>query len=304
VTSPEQLETLRALGFSRVSFGIQDFDPKIQEIINRPQDDEQIAAITTTARELGYSSINFDYVYGLPLQTKACIIHNVEKTKILRPDRIAFYSYAHVPWVSPGQQRYTEKDLPLGEAKRALYELGRDLLEEAGYVEIGMDHFALPSDALYTAAQQQTLHRNFMGYTPTYTKLQLGLGVSSISDSWGAFMQNNKVFEDYVALVEAGQLPILRGHVLSKEDLVLRRHILNIMCHFQTHWRTPERQHPTFFQGLERMAWMEADGLVEIFDDRLQVTETGRTFIRNICMALDARLWRKQPETQLFSQVI
>ena len=304
VTTEAHIKTLYDLGFKRISFGVQDFDPKVQAIINRNQSFEKTNEVTDIARSLGYTSVNYDLVFGLPLQTQDSVRDTVEKVKSIMPERIAYYSYAHVPWVSPGQRRYTEKDLPLGEEKRALYELGREMLEEAGYVEIGMDHFSLKEDSLYKAAENKTLHRNFMGYTPNFTELLIGLGVSSISDSWNAFMQNNKVVEEYSRIVNEGQLPILRGHILTDEDLVIRRHILNIMNHLETSWEEPQLQHPSFFEGLERMREVEEDGLVKIYDTRLEVTEKGIPFIRNICMAIDSRLWRKQPETRLFSQVI
>jgi len=283
---------------------VQDFDPKVQAIINRHQSYEKTKEVTEIARKIGYTSVNYDLVFGLPLQTNASVEDTVEKVKNEMPERIAYYSYAHVPWVSPGQRRYTESDLPSGEEKRAMYELGREMLEEAGYVELGMDHFGLRSDDLYKAAQNKTLHRNFMGYTPNYTKLMIGLGVSSISDSWGAFAQNLKVVEEYSEAVNKGELPVFRGHLLTEEDLVIRKHILNIMCHFETSWQDPESQHPSLFDGLGRMEQMEEDGFLEIKDQQLIVTEKGKPFIRNICMALDSRLWRKQPETQLFSQTI
>lgn len=304
VTTEAHLATLARLGFTRVSFGVQDFDPKVQAIINRHQSYEKTKEVSDIARAYGYTSINYDLVFGLPLQTRDSIIDTVEKVKTVLPERLAFYSYAHVPWVSKAQRRYTEADLPLGEEKRALYELGRELLADVGYKEIGMDHFALPSDQLYEAFVEKRMHRNFMGYTPNYTGLMIGLGMSSISDSWTGFIQNNKVVEEYQAIIEKGEIPILRGHLLTKEDLILRRHILNIMCHFETDWTDSKWQHPTLFAGLERMKQMEADGLVEIAAESLTVTELGKTFIRNICMTLDARLWRNKPETQLFSQVI
>lgn len=304
VTKESHIATLARLGFTRVSFGVQDFDPKVQDIINRHQSYEITKEVSDIARDYGYDSLNFDLVFGLPLQTKDSIIDTIEKVKTVLPERIAFYSYAHVPWVSKAQRRYTEDDLPLGEEKRQLYELGRELLEEVGYKEIGMDHFALADDELYKAFQEKRLHRNFMGYTPNYTGLMIGLGMSSISDCWSGFIQNNKEVEEYQSIVEKGEIPILRGHLLNEEDLILRRHILNIMCHFETDWSDPQWQHPSLLAGIERMKEMEADGLVQLQSNRLEVTEPGKTFIRNICMTLDARLWRNKPETQLFSQII
>jgi oxygen-independent coproporphyrinogen-3 oxidase len=304
-TTTEHLETLYQLGFRRLSLGVQDFDPTVQEIINRQQPFDTVARITESARTMGYQSINYDLVYGLPLQKRSSVIDTVRLVSFLRPERIAFYSYAHVPWIKGvGQRRFSERDLPRDQEKRILYETGRELLEEAGYQEIGMDHFALPNDSLYRAAQDGNLHRNFMGYTPVHTQLSIGLGVSSISDSWYAFAQNEKAVEAYVRQATAGVVPIFRGHLLTEEDLVLRRHILNVMCRFETTWTGQDEQHPALEEGLRRLSELEADGLVTVSDNRLTVTKAGRPFLRNICMALDARLMRSQPRTQLFSQVI
>lgn len=303
-TTREHLEALHKRGFDRISVGVQDFDPEILKIINRRQTTEQVRQVTAWARETGYRSINFDLIYGLPLQTPAHIRRTIAEVERLRPERIAFYSYAHVPWIKPSQRAYSEADLPKGAEKRALYELGRNLLEEAGYVEIGMDHFALPQDSLYTAMHGGSLHRNFMGYTPYYTRLSIGLGTSAISDSWDAYVQNEKTVEQYQERVEQGEFPFFKGHLLSREDQVLRNHILNLMCRFETSWRDPEYQCPTLLEGIKHLAELKRDGLVEIFPTELKVTEAGRPFIRNICLALDAHYWRKEPDGQLFSQVV
>jgi oxygen-independent coproporphyrinogen-3 oxidase len=303
-TSTEHLSTLRDLGFTRLSIGIQDFAPEILEIINRKQTFEDVRFVTEKARELGYESINYDLIFGLPLQTRAHIAETIRKTKALAPERIAFYSYAHVPWISPAQRAYSENDLPKGKDKRALYELGRDLLEEAGYVEIGMDHFALPKDSLCQAMQDGSLHRSFMGYTPFTTNLNLALGASSISDSWGAFVQNEKKIERYQELVNAGELPIVKGHLLTEEDRTLRQHILNIMCRYRTNWEDANLQCEALYAGLDRMDELEADGLIIRRPFELEVTDVGKPFIRNVCMALDARYWHKKPEGQLFSQAV
>jgi oxygen-independent coproporphyrinogen-3 oxidase len=228
----------------------------------------------------------------------------MEKVRSLHPDRIAFYSYAHVPWIKPSQRAYSEADLPIGKDKRDLYELGRELLEEAGYMEIGMDHFALRSDGLYKSMKNKTLHRNFMGYTPQYTRLSIALGASSISDSWGAFIQNEKTIEDYQARIELAEFPIIKGHILSNEDQLLRKHILNIMCKFETNWVEEENQHDSLYKGLERMSELEIDGFIERSPFQLKVTEKGRPFIRNICLALDSKYWEKKPDGALFSQVV
>lgn len=300
-TTLDHLVTLYGLGFKRLSLGIQDFDPKVQLVINRIQSVAEVAAVTSQARAIGYNSINYDLIYGLPLQDIAGLTDTITEVLALCPDRIAFYSYAHVPWVKPGQRRYTEQDLPSAAQKQELYELGREMLKNGGYTEIGMDHFTLTSDSLYAAEQNGRLHRNFMGYTHQYSKLMIGLGVSSISDSWTAFAQNVKKVEEYIDLVNAGQFPVFKGHVLNEEDLVIRRHILNLMCKGETSWALPEQQNEAFTAGLERMKLIADDGLVELNGSTLKVTEEGKRFLRNICMALDSRLWANQPQAQLFS---
>lgn len=300
-TNPEHLSTLNKLGFRRLSLGIQDFDSTVQLIINRIQSYEQVEEVTLKARESGYTSINYDLIYGLPKQNLAGLSDTLDSVLKLRPDRIAFYSYAHVPWVKPGQRRYTEDDLPSPKMKQELYELGRKKLKEGGYIDVGMDHFTLATDSLYGAEIKGNLHRNFMGYTHQYSRLMVGLGVSSISDTWSAFAQNVKKVEDYIRIVNEGELPVFKGHLLTEEDLVIRKHILNIMCRGYTSWSRMEEQSAALNEGLKRMRWLALDGLVLLSEENLRVTPLGKRFLRNICMALDARLWANQPTTQLFS---
>jgi oxygen-independent coproporphyrinogen III oxidase len=304
VTNRDQLEVLQRLGFTRLSLGVQDFDPKVQSAVNRIQSEAQVRAVTETAREVGFDAVNYDLIYGLPFQTIKSIEHTVAAVKRLRPDRIAFYSYAHVPWVKPGQRHFTEADLPVGDEKRALYELGRRMLEDAGYREIGMDHFALESDTLWQASNTGTLHRNFMGYTSRFVSPLIGLGTSSISDSWEMFVQNEKNLETYNQRVHKGELPIFRGHQLDREDRVLRRHILNLMTRFETRWASPDLYLP-FLSDIEgKLAEAESDGLVKLQPDGCEITPQGKPFLRNVCMAFDARLARKAPETQIFSRTV
>jgi oxygen-independent coproporphyrinogen-3 oxidase len=300
-TRKEHLDTLFQVGFKRLSLGIQDFDPRVQLIINRIQSYSEVEVATQEARDAGYTSVNYDVIYGLPLQNLEGLKETINAVLQLKPDRIAYYSYAHVPWVKPGQRRYTEKDLPSAALKQQLYELGREMLKAGGYSEVGMDHFTLTSDTLYTAAQQGHLHRNFMGYTHQYSRLMIGLGVSSISDTWTGFAQNVKKVEEYMALVNDGKIPVFKGHLLDETDLILRQHILNIMCKGETSWASPAAQHAELWEGLERMTLLAQDGLVLIGEYDLKVTEKGKRFLRNICMTLDARLWRNQPTTPLFS---
>ena len=304
-TTKEQLQTLFDLGFKRTSFGIQDYDPIVQRAINRVQPIENVQRVNSWSREIGYESISHDIIFGLPHQTKESIINTIEQTVKQRPDRIAYYSYAHVPWIKGvGQRGFDENDLPKDEYKRELYELGKKLFFEAGYEEIGMDHFALPTDKMHKAMVEKRLHRNFMGYTAGKTKLMIGLGMSSISDSWYAFAQNEKRVEDYVARVNEGKLPVFRGHILTDEDLIVRQHILNIMCNLETSWEDDSMKIECIDEVLERLQEMKEDNLVEIYENRLVVKESARMFVRNVCMAFDLRLAQSQPEGRIFSMTI
>ncbi|RAU81777.1 oxygen-independent coproporphyrinogen III oxidase [Pontibacter arcticus] len=301
-TNREQLEVLYELGFRRLSVGIQDFDSRVQFVINRIQTFERTKVTFDDARAIGYTSMNGDIIYGLPFQTQDSIRHTIEKVKELRPERIAFYSYAHVPWKSKAQRRYSDADLPSPDEKRALYELGRELLQEAGYLEIGMDHFALPDDELNIAYEQNTLHRNFMGYTPRHTELLIALGASSISDTGTAFLQNVKEVEAYEAGIATGKLPILKGHALTAEDTLIRAHILNLMCRFYTSWS--EAEQPYFADALTRLQPLAEDGLVAYGNTFVEVLPAGKTFLRNIAMCFDARLWESEPTTPVFSRSV
>ncbi|MBZ9779232.1 oxygen-independent coproporphyrinogen III oxidase [Psychroflexus sp. CAK8W] len=302
-TTTDHLQTLRQLGFDRVSYGIQDYNPKVQIAIHRIQSFETVKRITEQSRALGYNSVSHDLIYGLPLQTLEDVISTIEKTIELMPDRIAFYSYAHVPWTKGnGQRGYDEKDLPSPDLKRQQYETGKKMLEDQGYIEIGMDHFALPEDDLTKAFQNQNLHRNFMGYTTTKTDKMIGLGVSAISDSWYGFSQNHKKLNEYYTSLSKNELPVSRGHILNKTDLIIRRKILNLMCHFVTDLDGLDISHQLEIKsGLDEF---KTDDLINIEDDMIQVKPAGKAFIRNICMAFDLRLKAKQTESELFSMTI
>ncbi|QLB60517.1 oxygen-independent coproporphyrinogen III oxidase [Acinetobacter indicus] len=304
-TTREHLQALYDLGFRRVSYGVQDYNEKVQKAIHRIQPYKHVQRVTEWARDIGYTSISHDLVFGLPFQNLDDVLNTIEQTTRLNPDRLAFYSYAHVPWIKGnGQRGFKDDDVPKDELKRTLYEEGKKKLLAHGYHEIGMDHFALKSDAMYQAFQQGSLHRNFMGYTASKTQLMIGLGLSSISDSWYSFAQNEKTLEDYYARLEQNEIPVFRGHVLTAEDLMIRRHILNLMCSFQTSWAEPEMQFPELPEVLKQLEEMQEDGLLTLFEDHLQVTEQGKPFVRNICMAFDLRLKRKVPSTRIFSMTI
>lgn len=304
-TTREHLQTMYDLGFRRVSFGVQDYDPVIQKAIHRIQPFENVERAHNLAKEIGYTSISHDLVFGLPKQTCESIAETIRKTILLKPDRLAFYSYAHVPWLKGnGQRGFDENDLPKDEEKRALYNLGKKLFQENGYVEIGMDHFALPTDSLYTSAVEKKMHRNFMGYTSSKTQLMIGLGVSSISDSWYAFAQNVKTLEEYYEKLDKNELPVFKGHILNNEDLVIRKHILNIMCCLQTTWSLQNEQFSGIENVTESLEEFVSDGILTLNENSLTITNAGIPFIRNVCMAFDLRLKRKQPETRLFSMTI
>ena len=287
-TTEEHLRKLFDFGFRRLSLGIQDYSLTVQEAIHRIQPFENVEKVHSLAKKIGYTSISHDLVFGLPKQTLEDIFFTIEKTLLLMPDRISLYSYAHVPWIKGlGQRGYDENDLPKNEEKRILYEASKIKLESIGYLEIGMDHFALPHDALAMAMKSKTLHRNFMGYTTKSTPMMIGLGMSSISDSWFGFAQNEKSVETYIEEVNKGKLPVFRGHVLSEIDLVIRKHILDLMCHFETDIsENPIITHliPSIIDRLEPMV---EDQLVAINGNHISITEKGIPYVRNCCMAFD-----------------
>ncbi|WP_295903833.1 oxygen-independent coproporphyrinogen III oxidase [uncultured Bdellovibrio sp.] len=299
-TNPQQLKALRELGFTRVSMGVQDFNPEVQRLVNRIQPFDITANLTKAARDMGYTSVNFDLIYGLAKQTPESIRETAKATVQLRPDRIALYSFALVPWIKPAQRLFKDEDLPKSAEKRELYEIARGVLLEAGYVEVGMDHFALPTDNLCVAMNEKRLHRNFMGYTDQRTDVLLGLGVSSISETPYSFHQNEKVLPLYEAALDEGRLPTLRGHVLTAEDQVRRDQILKLMTEFEVKF-TDETQEK---QSEEFLAEMIKDSLVEVREHKLVVKEAGRPFLRNACVFFDERLKSKQPQTKIFSQSI
>jgi oxygen-independent coproporphyrinogen-3 oxidase len=304
-TTFQHLEILKNLGFNRVSYGVQDYNHTVQKAINRIQPFENVKRVTEQARELGYNSVGHDIIFGLPFQTKEHIIHTIERTKELLPDRIAFYSYAHVPWIKGnGQRGFKDSDLPSADEKREMYEIGKEQLLKCGYVEIGMDHFALKTDSLYKAMDTKTMHRNFMGYTDFKTQLMIGLGVSSISDSWYGFAQNVKTVEAYQDAITQNEIPVYRGHILNEEDLIIRKHILNLMCTLQTSWSPSSLYLEEMSQILDDLREMQADGLINIKESSITILERGRPFVRNVCMAFDLRLQRAIPETQLFSMTV
>jgi len=292
-TTREHLQTLYDLGFRRVSFGVQDNNPEVQRIINRIQPFENVKNVTEMAREIGYHSVNFDLIYGLPLQNVAHIEQTINAAISLKPERVAFYSYAHVPWTSRGQRLFDEHDLPDAEEKIKLYRTGKEMFAANGYKDIGMDHFALPHDDLYKASQEGWLFRNFMGYTTQRSTMLLGLGVSAISDSGNAFAQNDKTIHGYYNKINNATLPIVKEYFLNDEDLAFRKYILDLSCHGKT---TLDPQHMDVLGSytIPELEKLEIDGLVERNGYEIEITNLGRNFIRNICSAFDLHLLRSK----------
>lgn len=309
VTSFEQLETLVGLGFNRLSMGIQDFDPAVQVAVNRIQPFEQTRDLIARARELGFLSINTDLMYGLPLQTLEGFGRTLGLIKELRPDRIALFNFAYLPWLKPHHKLIKESELPAADTKVALLERAIAELLDQGYRYIGMDHFALPEDELSVAQQERTLRRNFMGYTTCADSDLYSFGVTSISDLDQAYLANARKLPDYLELVETRELAITRGMVLSADDR-LRRDVINrLICHCYLDKAEIAGLHgidfdATFAAELARLAPLEADGLLERHADHLRVTPRGQLLLRNICMVFDAYLGKDRPDGPKFSRTV
>lgn len=298
-TATEHLTMLRELRFKRISIGVQDLNPEVQKTIGRRQSREVTEKVLYEARLLGFESVNFDLIFGLPSQTPETMAETASETVKLRPDRIALYSLALVPWIKPAHKKLVDS-APKGMEKRRLYEISRETFLSAGYIEIGMDHFALPSDSLALAIEARTLHRNFMGYTDMRTDFLLALGISSISQSPGCFHQNMKELGAYQERVMAGHPATTRGHVLTPEDRARQRQILSLMTRFEVEFESKEQKDSVS----EILKPLLDDGLIEINDLEIHITKAGRPFLRNVCMAFDERLKRKSPETRVFSQAV
>lgn len=296
-TTFAHLQTLYRLGFRRVSFGVQDYNPAVQKAIHRIQPFENVENVTRWAKDLGYTSVSHDLVFGLPFQTLEGFTDTVHKTLSLSPDRLSLYSYAHVPWIKGiGQRGYSEENLPGPEDKRRLYETARGIFEQNGYFEVGMDHFAKADDTLFIAYREGQLNRNFMGYTTTQSRLLIGLGASAISDAWGAMAQNEKNVDTYLKLPDQGILPVVRGHIQSERDLVQRKLIQDIMCRFEA---DISQQEPD-----KRLEELRQDRIIELSGQNIRVTPEGRAFIRNVCVVFDEYLKKKESPERTFSKAI
>lgn len=298
VTSAEQLSVLHGLGFNRLSMGVQDFAPEVQEAVNRIQSYDETKALIDHARRLGYRSINVDLIYGLPYQTLEGFAQTLEQVVTLRPERLAVYSFAFVPWMKAHMKHLPEDSLPGPDLKIALLTLAQEAFAAAGYRQIGMDHFALPEDELSRALEARTLHRNFMGYTVQSARDMVSLGVSAIGDVQGTFVQNTKKLNEYYDALDAGHFPVERGYALDADDLLRRHVITELMCNGHLDVGDVERRFEIrfaeYFAGeltaLTGPGSPSADGLVEVTPMAITVTPTGRMFVRNVCMAFDRYL--------------
>jgi oxygen-independent coproporphyrinogen III oxidase len=296
-TTPEHCQALRGLGFNRVSLGVQDTNPLVLKSIRRDQPLELVTKVVNGLKENEIELINMDLVYGLPFQTTESIRETIKDILILRPTRLALYSYAHVPSKSPSQKLLERDGLPSPGDKSLIHEIARELLISGGYQEIGMDHFALPSDSLYKSYIKKELHRNFMGYTVQRSKVLLGLGPSSLSDAWTAFSQNEKDYKAWRELILKNGNAIIHGHILSERELYIRRKILDLMCEFETTLTEDDLGS----EQKEKIKNLIADEILTKKEDFYQATPLGRHFIRNICMAIDDSYLKSD---QVFSKTL
>ncbi len=299
---------LRDVGFNRMSMGVQDFEPAVQKAVNRIQSKEETLAVLKEARAHGFQSINIDLMYGLPLQTAETFNRTLDTIIDFSPDRIALFNYAHLPKMFMPQRRINEADLPSPTEKLNILKLSINRLLAAGYVFIGMDHFAKPDDELTIAQREGKLYRNFQGYSTHADAEMLGLGITSIGYVDGAFYQNVKTLDEYYELVDAGTFPVFRGYQLSDEDHLRRHVIMRLMCDFALNFHTVEEKfgisfHEHFAVELGELADMTEDGLLELHEDSLTVLPAGRLLIRNISMVFDEYLRNRQQEVK-FSKVI
>lgn len=303
----DRIFLLRQLGFNRISFGIQDFNYKVQEAVNRIQPEEMIFDVMSWIRQAGFESVNIDLIYGLPYQTLETFTDTIEKTIKLNPDRIAVFNFAYVPWLKRLQRNIDEKTLPKPEEKLKILQMTIEKLTKAGYVFIGMDHFAKPDDELAVAQRERTLHRNFQGYTTKAEAELFGFGATSISMLYDAYVQNYKILRDYYETIDDGRLPVERGVYLNQDDIIRRDVIMKLMCHFRLLKAEVEEKFGIVFDQyfkdeLSGLREMEEDGLVILYPERIDVTPIGRLLIRNIASVFDVYL--KSKKERRFSKAI
>ena len=306
--TPARLRHLYSVGFNRLSFGVQDFDPQVQKAVHREQPAEQVFDLVAQARAIGFESINIDLIYGLPLQTPASFARTMEQVSLLRPDRIALYAYVHLPERFKPQRRIAVQDLPNPVDKLSMLAQALESLQSAGYVYVGMDHFALPGDALAVAKRQGRLHRNFQGYSTQPDCDLMALGVSAIGKIGATYSQNAKTLEEYYDLIDQGQIPVVRGLALGRDDMLRRCVIMSLMCQgtvelesVEQSWLVDFRQY--FAAELEQLQPLVEQGLVEITPDAVNVTELGWYFVRGVAMVFDKYLQADRTRAR-FSKII
>lgn len=308
IGSPEEARALRAAGFNRISLGVQDFAPDVQKAIGRKQSRERTLRVFHGCRDAGFEGVNVDLVYGLPYQTRESFADTLREVIDAGPDRVACFSYAHVPWVRPEQEKVDTTRLPEGYEKFELFQLSIEMFEAAGYDWIGIDHFAKRDDELAVARRERRLHRNFMGYTTRPAPHMLAFGMSGIGEVGGRFVQSDADLAGWSEAIDAGRLPVVRGHMLSDDDRLRRLAILNLMCNDELPWAltVPEFGAPVpelLADELAALRPYEDEGLVRFEPDRLAITELGRHFARNVCMEFDAYLDR-DGDKPLFSRTV
>lgn len=305
--SAETMAILRELGFNRISLGVQDFNDKVQKAVNRIQPEELTRSAINEARSLGYKSISVDLIYGLPFQSVETFGQTLERIIELSPDRLSVFNYAHLPEMFKPQRRINAEDLPDAEQKLSILKLAIEKLTQAGYVYIGMDHFAKPDDELAVAQQQELLYRNFQGYSTHADCDLVAMGLTSIGKVGHSFSQNVKTLDDYYHFIDNGNLPIYRGLLLDQDDIIRQQLIFDLICHFKLDIEQFEMRFNINFANyfateLAELNAMQSDGLLTYTDQRIQVQPLGRLLIRNICMVFDKYL--RQASQQRFSKVI
>lgn len=301
VTQREHINIFKDFNFTRFSLGVQDFDPEVQKACGRIQPFEMVEESVSLLRNAGAKEINFDLIYGLPLQTRDSIKRTIQLVKKLKPETIALYGYAHVPWVAPAQKLLEKYSIPKGFEKRTLYDYARVELDQMKYKEIGLDHFSLEENSLWQAYSEGQLKRNFMGYTTQVSPVTLGLGVSSISQSPQFFVQNHKDLKKYYDALDRGQLPLFHGHTMSDQDLIISRMIQNLFCKGHTQVNTSPYEASFGRLVMEKLIMMNKDGLIEWKNKEMNLTKLGQIFLRNIAMIFDPNL---QSNDQRFSRTV
>jgi len=306
-TKPDTIALLREVGFNRMSLGVQDFTPKVQKAVNRIQSPEQTFAVLEQARNEGFKSVSIDLIYGLPYQTEMSFIKTLETIIAVRPNRLSVFNYAHLPTIFKPQRRINEADLPSSTEKLAILQNTTNQLLEAGYIYIGMDHFALPDDELAIAQRNGTLYRNFQGYSTHADCDLIGLGITSISQVSDSYSQNVKTLEEYYAKITAGQIPVFRGFTLNEDDKLRRAVITKLICHFTLDISIIEKEYQIDFKTyfateIAELETMQIDGLLTINEQQINILPAGRLLVRNICMPFD--IYLRQNTEQRFSKVI